>query len=168
MKKDSIPVHEKYVLTIREAAEYFNIGLKRMRQLAEENTDLQLALAKEDKLVVLSQSTVRNEEIVKLIDEAHQSGKQAVLLCLNLPYDAACYEEADAVLCAYQPYGSAHDEEGNGPFNLNVAVAICTAFNQSVPSGVLPVNVPKVEVKDGEVSFLDEYLYERGYGMKEW
>ena len=136
--------------------------------LAAENTDLQLALAKADKLVVLSQSTVRNEEIVKLIDEAHQSGKQAVLLCLNLPYDAACYEEADAVLCAYQPYGSAHDEEGNGPFNLNVAVAICTAFNQSVPSGVLPVNVPKVEVKDGEVYFLDEYLYERGYGMKEW
>lgn len=39
MKKNSIPVHEKYVLTIREAAEYFNIGLKRMRQLAEENTD---------------------------------------------------------------------------------------------------------------------------------
>ena len=136
--------------------------------LAAENTDLQLALAKADKLVVLSQSTVRNEEIVKLIDEAHQSGKQAVLLCLNLPYDAACYEEADAVLCAYQPYGSAHDEEGNGPFNLNVAVAICTAFNQSVPSGVLPVNVPKVEVKDGEVYFLDEYLYERGYGLKEW
>ena len=136
--------------------------------LAAENTDLQLALAKADKLVVLSQSTVRNEEIVKLIDEAHQSGKQAVLLCLNLPYDAACYEEADAVLCAYQPYGSAHDEEGNGPFNLNVAVAICTAYNQSVPSGVLPVNVPKVEVKDGEVYFLDEYLYERGYGLKEW
>ena len=136
--------------------------------LAAENTDLQLALAKADKLVVLLQSTVRNEEIVKLIDEAHQSGKQAVLLCLNLPYDAACYEEADAVLCAYQPYGSAHDEEGNGPFNLNVAVAICTAYNQSVPSGVLPVNVPKVEVKDGEVYFLDEYLYERGYGMKEW
>ena len=136
--------------------------------LAAENTDLQLALAKADKLVVLLQSTVRNEEIVKLIDEAHQSGKQAVLLCLNLPYDAACYEEADAVLCAYQPYGSAHDEEGNGPFNLNVAVAICTAYNQSVPSGVLPVNVPKVEVKDGEVYFLDEYLYERGYGLKEW
>ena len=136
--------------------------------LSAENVELQQALAKADKLVVLSQSTVRNEEIVKLIDEAHQSGKQAVLLCLNLPYDAACYEEADAVLCAYQPYGSAHDEEGNGPFNLNVAVAICTAFNQSVPSGVLPVNVPKVEVKDGEVSFLDEYLYERGYGMKEW
>ena len=136
--------------------------------LAADNAELQQAMVKADKLVVLSQSTVRNEEIAKLIGQAHESGKQAVLLCLNLPYDAACYEEADAVLCAYQPYGSAHDEEGNGPFNLNVAVAICTAFNQSVPSGTLPVNVPKVEVKDGEVSFLDEYLYERGFGLKSW
>ena len=136
--------------------------------LAADNAELQQAMAKADKLVVLSQSTVRNEEIVKLIDQAHESGRQAVLLSLNLPYDAACYKEADAVLCAYQPYGSAHDEEGNGPFNLNVAVAICTAFNQSVPSGTLPVNVPKVEVKEGEVSFLDEYLYERGFGLKSW
>ena len=136
--------------------------------LAADNAELQQAMVKADKLVVLSQSTVRNEEIAKLIGQAHESGKQAVLLCLNLPYDAACYEEADAVLCAYQPYGSAHDEEGNGPFNLNVAVVICTAFNQSVPSGTLPVNVPKIEVKDGEVSFLDEYLYERGFGLKSW
>ena len=136
--------------------------------LAADNAELQQAMAKADKLVVLSQSTVRNEEIVKLIDQAHESGKQAVLLSLNLPYDAACYEEADAVLCAYQPYGSAHDEEGNGPFNLNVAVVICTAFNQTVPSGTLPVNVPKVEVKNGEVSFQDEYLYERGFGLKSW
>lgn len=39
MEKKSMPVQEKYALTIREAAEYFNIGIKRMRQLAEENTD---------------------------------------------------------------------------------------------------------------------------------
>ena len=32
-----IPVSEKYTLTIREAAAYFNIGIKRMRRLAEEN-----------------------------------------------------------------------------------------------------------------------------------
>ena len=136
--------------------------------LKADDAKLQKALAKADKVVVLSQSTSRNEEIVKLIAQAHKSGKQAVLLSLNLPYDAACYEEMDAVLCAYQPYGSAHDEEGNGPFNLNVAVAICTAYNQSVPSGVLPVNVPKVEVKDGKVTFLDEYLYERGFGLEIW
>ena len=136
--------------------------------LTADNAELQQAMADADKLVVLSQSTVRNEEIAKLIGQAHESGRQAVLLSLNLPYDAACYKEADAVLCAYQPYGSAHDEEGNGPFNLNVAVAICTAFNQSVPAGTLPVNVPEVEVRDGEVSFLGEYLYERGFGLKSW
>ena len=136
--------------------------------LKADNAELQQAMANADKLVVLSQATSRNEEIVKLIGQAHESGKQAMLLSLNLPYDAACYEEMDAVLCSYQPYGSAHDEEGNGPFNLNVAVAICTAYNQSVPSGTLPVNVPKVEVKDGAVTFLDEYLYERGFGLEIW
>lgn len=136
--------------------------------LTADNAELQQAMAAADKLVVLSQATSRNEEIVKLVGQAHESGKQAVLLSLNLPYDAACYEEMDAVLCGYQPYGSAHDEEGNGPFNLNVAVAICTAYNQFVPSGTLPVNVPKVEVKDGAVTFLDEYLYERGFGLEIW
>lgn len=34
-----VPVSEKYTLTIKEAAAYFNIGTKRMRRLAEENTD---------------------------------------------------------------------------------------------------------------------------------
>lgn len=29
----------KYTLTVKEAAFYFNIGVKKMRRLAEENTD---------------------------------------------------------------------------------------------------------------------------------
>ena len=33
-----VPVCEKYTLTIKEAAVYFNIGIKKMRRLAEENT----------------------------------------------------------------------------------------------------------------------------------
>jgi excisionase family DNA binding protein len=32
-----IPIGEKYSLTIKEAAEYFGIGVKRMRRLAEDN-----------------------------------------------------------------------------------------------------------------------------------
>lgn len=35
----TIPLNEKYTLTIKEAAAYFNIGEKRMRRIAEENTD---------------------------------------------------------------------------------------------------------------------------------
>ena len=33
----AVPVQEKYALTIREASEYFSIGTKKMRRLAEDN-----------------------------------------------------------------------------------------------------------------------------------
>lgn len=39
IKKELVPISEKYMLTIREAAAYFNLGIKRLRRLAEENTD---------------------------------------------------------------------------------------------------------------------------------
>lgn len=35
---NSIPMNEKYTLSIKEAAEYFGIGIKKMRRLAEEHT----------------------------------------------------------------------------------------------------------------------------------
>ena len=34
-----VPIPEKYLLTIREASAYFNLGVKRLRRLAEDNTD---------------------------------------------------------------------------------------------------------------------------------
>ncbi len=37
MKKDKLPVSEKYTLSINEAAQYFGIGVKKMRRLAEDN-----------------------------------------------------------------------------------------------------------------------------------
>lgn len=35
--KENMTAGEKYLLTIKEAGEYFNIGVKKMRRLAEEN-----------------------------------------------------------------------------------------------------------------------------------
>ena len=32
----TLPASEKYMLTIKEAAEYFNIGTKKMRRIAED------------------------------------------------------------------------------------------------------------------------------------
>lgn len=32
----TLPVSEKYMLTIKEAAAYFNIGIKRLRRIAED------------------------------------------------------------------------------------------------------------------------------------
>ena len=36
-EKIAVPVSEKYMLTIKEASEYFSIGVKTMSRLAEEN-----------------------------------------------------------------------------------------------------------------------------------
>ena len=36
-QKASIPLTEKYALTITEASAYFNIGIKKLRRLAEDN-----------------------------------------------------------------------------------------------------------------------------------
>ena len=131
---------------------------------------LKNALKDADQLIVLSQSANRNDLVNRAIWRVHQNdGGKAVLLSLNLPYDAATYKDADAILCAYHPYGSAHDADGNGPFNMNLAVALCTAFGQSVPQGKLPVNIPNVDIaEDGTATFLDEVLYERGFGLKKW
>lgn len=37
MENSLVPIKEKYTLTIKEAASYFNIGTKKMRRLAEDN-----------------------------------------------------------------------------------------------------------------------------------
>ena len=37
MKKDKLPVSEKYTLSVVEAAQSFGIGVKKMRRLAEDN-----------------------------------------------------------------------------------------------------------------------------------
>ncbi|MCR0391489.1 DUF6462 family protein [[Clostridium] innocuum] len=33
-----VPISEKYMLTIKEASVYFNIGIKKLRRMAEDNT----------------------------------------------------------------------------------------------------------------------------------
>lgn len=37
MVNQKMPVNEKYMLSINEAAQYFSIGVKKMRRLAEDN-----------------------------------------------------------------------------------------------------------------------------------
>ena len=36
-RKVEIPISEKYMLTINEATPYFNIGVKKLRRMAEDN-----------------------------------------------------------------------------------------------------------------------------------
>ena len=47
-----IPYWEKYMLTLREAAEYFHIGEKKMRQIVDENMDADFILTSGNRVMV--------------------------------------------------------------------------------------------------------------------
>ena len=47
-----IPYWEKYMLTLREAAEYFHIGEKKMRQIVEENMDANFLLTSGNRVII--------------------------------------------------------------------------------------------------------------------
>lgn len=48
----NIPYWEKYMLTLREAAEYFHIGEKKLRQIVEENIDADFLLTSGNRIMI--------------------------------------------------------------------------------------------------------------------
>lgn len=47
-----IPYWEKYMLTLREAAEYFHIDEKKMRQIVDENMDAKFLLENGNRIMI--------------------------------------------------------------------------------------------------------------------
>ena len=52
MRTNEIPYWEKYMLTLREAAEYFHIGEKKMRQIVDENKDANFLLESGNRVMI--------------------------------------------------------------------------------------------------------------------
>ena len=48
----NIPYWEKYMLTLREAAEYFHIGEKKMRQIVDDNMDAKFLLENGNRIMI--------------------------------------------------------------------------------------------------------------------
>ncbi len=48
----NIPYWEKYMLTLREAAEYFHIGEKKLRQIVEDNMDADFLLTSGNRIMI--------------------------------------------------------------------------------------------------------------------
>jgi beta-N-acetylhexosaminidase len=106
------------------------------------------------------------------IDDVHTGGGRFILVSENLPYDAAVYQNADAIVLAYMGSGLNIDptDRGNGigssAMNANIVAAVETVFGSNSPSGKLPVNIPVVEEgADGKLSFGKDFIYERGFGL---
>lgn len=137
-------------------------------EMKKDDPALLEALERADRVIIVSQSSDKNEAVQKAIEEIHKKKGQAVFVSVQLPYDAATYDDVDAILCAYNPYGSSYDTEDRGPFNLNVAVALCDVFGESVPSGKLPVNIPVISFGEDGVTYTEDILFERGFGLDNW
>ncbi len=107
------------------------------------------------------------------MEDARNGGGRFILVSENLPYDAAIYQEADAIVLAYMGSGLNIDptdnngsETGIGAVNTNILAAMETIFGLNNPRGKLPVNVPMVEEQDdGTLSYGTDILYERGFGL---
>lgn len=89
-----------------------------------------------------------------VMKDAHIKDKEFVLMSLRNPYDAANFEEADAVLAVYGFKGYS-----NGAYRQpNIPAGIRTIFGESKPNGKLPVDIPSVINPD-------QILYQLGHGL---
>ena len=100
----------------------------------------------------------------RVIDDLHAAGRTAIVISAWLPYDAACFTEADALLLTYYSSitRSLPPASGEGSaYTPNLPAAICAAFGAVEPQGKLPVNLPAV---DAEYHLTDTVLYKRQIG----
>ena len=93
-----------------------------------------------------------------VIRSAHDAGKKVILVSSRLPYDAARYQEADAIVLTYGSMPMKELPKGEKGCSVNIPAAICGIFGEYPFAGTLPVDIPKME----NYHFTDEILYKRG------
>ena len=99
----------------------------------------------------------------KVIDALHKKGKTAIVVSCQLPYDAARFPEADAILLTY--WGSTMRElpaEGSS-WSANLPAGLLSCFGLGEAKGVLPVNIPAL---DETYQPTDEILWKRGQSKR--
>jgi beta-N-acetylhexosaminidase len=142
-----------------------------MKQAVAE-ADSVVTLSVNYNLAALQPTADQYQGVSQIMDDAHAVGASFVLLSCNLPYDAARYQGADAIMCCYMSAGldAGPIDSGAGKlgaYNANVVCALESMFDAFAPAGTLPVNAPAVtEAADGTISYSSEVLYERGSGIK--
>lgn len=102
--------------------------------------------------------------INRIIDDCHADGKAVIVISAQLPYDAACYPGADAILLAYSSSVTRSVPPASGPGSAyvpNLPAAICACFGVGTPEGRLPVSLPRM---DGDGRLTGEVIYPRQIG----
>lgn len=104
--------------------------------------------------------------IKALIAKAHELGKKVTVISLQLPYDAAAYTDADALMLAFGPKGMATVPTAfNGEvklFGSNIPASVVAAFGGGTPQGRSPVDIYKL---NPDYSYSGEILFPVGHGI---
>ena len=99
----------------------------------------------------------------KVIDALHQKGRTVIVVSCQLPYDAARFPDADAILLSY--WGSTMRElpaEGSS-WSADLPAGLLACFGQCETKGTLPVNIPTL---DEAYQPTEEILWKRGYNWQ--
>ena len=81
----------------------------------------------------------------KIIDAVHEKNKTVIIVSCQLPYDAARFPEADAILLTY--WGSVMRDlpaEGSS-WSANLPAGLLACFGLCEAEGVLPVDIPMLD-----------------------
>ncbi len=99
----------------------------------------------------------------RIIDEVHAEGKTVILVSCMLPYDAARFPEADAVLLTYWASAMAELPAEGDSWSANLPAGLCAAFGMGTPGGTLPVDIPAL---DEAYRPTEEIMFGRGTGIR--
>lgn len=67
MKKEALPIWEKYALTLKEASAYFNIGESKLRQMISENQSADFVLRNNTKMLIKRRAFEKMVDIITSI-----------------------------------------------------------------------------------------------------
>ncbi len=98
--------------------------------------------------------------IDRAISEIHKQNKKVALISCALPYDAARYDSADALLCTYGnraiPVFPIEYDGETRTFGANIPAAVIKLFDGTPFTGTLPVDVYEI---DENYSYTDRVKY---------
>ncbi len=102
-----------------------------------------------------------------IADDIHSKGGKFIVMSVNLPYDVARYQKADAIMLAYNPQSMPEDPGDKTKemrkYGVNMTIAMYMMFSaDNPPTAKLPIDIPEFDVENG---FTDKVLYKRGFGL---
>ena len=139
---------------------------------AVQDADLVAAVSMTGGMGTLSENSMYHQGLSKAMEAVHSHGGKFLLLSANLPYDAARYQDSDAILLAYLSSGMGLTPEPQtdgsvANYNANLIAALRTVFGAAEPTGSLPVQIPVLKRNDdGTVSVDSQVLYQRGTSLR--